>query len=81
MYPFVANWFSRCELEMKLLKEANFLKLIMIGGWVLDPATADLIHEKLPNTHLEQVKFFLYFCLVVIIINIIILNLKDLWND
>jgi len=55
MYPFVANWFARCEKEMKLLEEGKFFKLIMIGGWVLDPVTADIIHEKLPSTHVEQV--------------------------
>jgi hypothetical protein len=55
MYPFVANWFSRCEAEMEKLRAGNFLKMIMIGGWVLDPVTADLIVEKLPETNLQQV--------------------------
>jgi len=55
MYPFVANWFSRCDDELKLLKAANFLKLINLGGWVLDATTANLLAEKLPNTCLQQV--------------------------
>jgi len=55
MYPFVANWFTRCEDELKLLKSGNFLKLIIMGGWVLDPTTVNTLIEKLPNTCLEQV--------------------------
>jgi len=55
MFPFVANWFVRCEKEVELLKSANFLKLIITGGWALDPATAELMAEKFPKTFFEQV--------------------------
>ncbi|XP_059473268.1 uncharacterized protein LOC132195343 [Neocloeon triangulifer] len=55
LYPFVANWFAQCDDELATLKSKGFLNLISIGGWVLDPTTADSIFEKLPNTHLQQV--------------------------
>ncbi|XP_059485964.1 uncharacterized protein LOC132202793 [Neocloeon triangulifer] len=47
MYPFLANWFVRSEELEKY--DLSFLKLITITGSVLDPATAELINEKLPN--------------------------------
>ncbi|XP_059479644.1 uncharacterized protein LOC132199121 [Neocloeon triangulifer] len=55
LYPFVANWFARCDDELATLKSKGFLNLITIGGWVLDVATADSLTEKLPNTNLQQV--------------------------
>jgi hypothetical protein len=55
LYPFVANWFSRCDKELDIIKAADFLKLIILGGWVLDPATAQLISDKFPSTQLENV--------------------------
>ncbi|XP_059469428.1 uncharacterized protein LOC132193072 isoform X1 [Neocloeon triangulifer] len=54
IYPFVANWFAQCERELKNLRSKNFINMVMIGGWVLDCATADKISDELPNTHLQQ---------------------------
>ncbi|XP_059473255.1 luciferin 4-monooxygenase-like isoform X2 [Neocloeon triangulifer] len=54
-YPFVANWFARCENELEVLGSRNIFNLIMIGGWVLDSKTADKLHDTLPNTHIQQV--------------------------
>ncbi|XP_065331960.1 uncharacterized protein LOC135934273 [Cloeon dipterum] len=47
MYPFVANWFARCDDIGKY--DLSFLKLISIVGSVLDPTTAQLINQKLPG--------------------------------
>ncbi|CAB3362652.1 Hypothetical predicted protein [Cloeon dipterum] len=54
-YPHVANWFARCDDQLETLRDANIIKLMLVGGWVLDPTTADLLCGKLSNTHLMQV--------------------------
>ncbi|CAB3369218.1 Hypothetical predicted protein [Cloeon dipterum] len=45
MYPFVANWFARCDDIGKY--DLSILQLITIVGSVLDPTTAQLINQKL----------------------------------
>ncbi|XP_059485961.1 luciferin 4-monooxygenase-like isoform X1 [Neocloeon triangulifer] len=52
MYPFLANWFIRSEELEKY--DLSFLHMVTIAGSVLDPATADLIHTKLPNVRIAQ---------------------------
>ncbi|XP_059473279.1 uncharacterized protein LOC132195350 [Neocloeon triangulifer] len=66
MYPFLANWFARSDDELAQIRSKDFLHLINIAGWVLDPTTADLLRDKLPNTHLQQIygmtEFFFATC-------------------
>jgi acyl-CoA synthetase (AMP-forming)/AMP-acid ligase II len=54
VYPHVASWLAKQNEELKMLKEANFLQCIVVGGWVLDTASADALFEALPNTFLQQ---------------------------
>jgi len=63
LYPYIATWFAR-NPELSEVRKQDFLKLIMIGGWVLDPTTSVLLSQNLPNTHIQQVGAntdFIYF--------------------
>jgi len=50
----VAAWLAKLKDALKMLREANFLRRIFVGGWVLDTASADALYEALPNTFLQQ---------------------------
>jgi acyl-CoA synthetase (AMP-forming)/AMP-acid ligase II len=54
VYPHVAAWLAKLKDALKMLREANFLRRIFVGGWVLDTASADALYEALPNTFLQQ---------------------------
>jgi hypothetical protein len=53
-YPFVASWFAKSRQLQAL--DLGFIKQIFIGAWVLDTATADMLHQKLPHANLHQVQ-------------------------
>jgi len=53
MYPFVATWFARCaDLESV---DLSFMKIITVGGGVLDPTTAELLQNKIPHIKIVRV--------------------------
>ncbi|KAG8233928.1 hypothetical protein J437_LFUL005133, partial [Ladona fulva] len=52
-YPYVANWFAR-EPEVEKY-DFSFIKIIAIGGSVLDLATVKLLSNRLPHVKLNQV--------------------------
>jgi non-ribosomal peptide synthetase component E (peptide arylation enzyme) len=54
VYPHVAAWLAKLHDELKMLREADFLRCIVVGGWVMDTASADALYEALPNTFLQQ---------------------------
>lgn len=68
MYPFVANWFARCDDVDK--HDFSFLKAITIGGSVLETTTANLIKQKLPNIKISQVGFLFIRLFQFIFLNI-----------
>jgi len=37
------------------MREMDFLKTMLIGGWVLDTKSADVLSEALPNTHIKSI--------------------------
>ncbi|XP_059483532.1 luciferin 4-monooxygenase-like [Neocloeon triangulifer] len=51
-YPFVAAWFAKSRQISEL--DLSFIKKVYIAAWVLDPTTADLLHQKLPNAKIVQ---------------------------
>jgi len=55
LYPYIATWFAR-NSQLDEVRNGDFLKQLMIGGWVLDPTTSTLLSKNLPNTHIQQVK-------------------------
>jgi acyl-CoA synthetase (AMP-forming)/AMP-acid ligase II len=50
----VAAWLAKLNEELKMLRETNFLRCLVVGGWVLDTATSNALYEALPNTFLQQ---------------------------
>ncbi|CAB3361722.1 Hypothetical predicted protein [Cloeon dipterum] len=52
MYPFVATWFARHENLDKF--DLSFLKVILCGGAIIDPATMALLVKKLPHVDVKQ---------------------------
>jgi len=56
MYPFVATWFARCA-ELKDV-DLSFMKVITVGGGILDPTTADLLKKKIPHIKIVRVCIF-----------------------
>ncbi|XP_059484665.1 uncharacterized protein LOC132202040 [Neocloeon triangulifer] len=53
MYPFVATWFARCEELAQT--DLSFVKIITVGGGVLDPTTAELLSKKMPCAKIVRV--------------------------
>jgi hypothetical protein len=55
MYPYITTWFARSPGLDK--RDLSFVKAIGIGGSVLDPSTAQLLNQRLPQVLLLQVSF------------------------
>ncbi|CAB3361719.1 Hypothetical predicted protein [Cloeon dipterum] len=53
LYPHLAVWISKQTEKMKEIREQDFLKTLICGGWVVDSYTADTLSEMLPNTHFK----------------------------
>ncbi|XP_065349133.1 uncharacterized protein LOC135945393 [Cloeon dipterum] len=51
-YPFVASWFAKSRQISEL--DLGFIEKIFIAAWVLDPTTADTLHQKLPKAKITQ---------------------------
>jgi hypothetical protein len=60
LYPYIATWFAR-HPQLDEMRKGDFLKQLMIGGWVLDPTTSTLLSKNLPKTHIQQVNWKYYF--------------------
>jgi hypothetical protein len=54
LYPYIATWFAR-HPQLDEVRKGDFLKLVTIGGWVLDPTTSTLLTKNLPKTEIQQV--------------------------
>jgi hypothetical protein len=55
LYAFIGTWFVN-QPQLEEVRKGGFLKQLIIGGWVLDPTTANLFTKNLPETHTQQVK-------------------------
>ncbi|CAB3365594.1 Hypothetical predicted protein [Cloeon dipterum] len=53
-YPFVASWFAKSRQISEL--DLGFIEKIFIAAWVLDPTTADMLHQKLPKAKITQLR-------------------------
>jgi hypothetical protein len=54
LYPYIASWFAR-HPQLDDVRKGDFLKQLMIAGWVLDPTTSTLLSKTLPKTDIQQV--------------------------
>lgn len=54
LYPYVATWLSKKTEALAKMREMDFLKAMIVGGWVLDLPTADVLTEALPNAHIKS---------------------------
>lgn len=76
MYPFVATWFARCaDLDGV---DLSFMKIITVGGGVLDPTTAELLKKKIPHIKIVRVSKILIFAPQTIFF--LLLNMEGLRN-
>ncbi|CAB3361713.1 Hypothetical predicted protein [Cloeon dipterum] len=55
LYPHIAAWLSKQKDELKEIREKDFLRTFLCGGWVVDAHTADTMSEALPNTYFKTV--------------------------
>ncbi|XP_059468310.1 uncharacterized protein LOC132192385 isoform X2 [Neocloeon triangulifer] len=55
MYPHIAAWLAKQKEELNLIRQLDFLRVMLVGGWVIDIPTADTLCESLPNTHIAPI--------------------------
>jgi acyl-CoA synthetase (AMP-forming)/AMP-acid ligase II len=54
LYPHVASWLSKQTEALDIIREMDFLKALLVGGWVLDLPSADVLTKALPNAHIKS---------------------------
>ncbi|XP_059468618.1 uncharacterized protein LOC132192601 [Neocloeon triangulifer] len=55
LYPYIAAWLSKQTKELELINQLDFVRTILVGGWVLDTHCSDVLSEALPNTQIKPI--------------------------